>query len=218
MTIRKIVEMESIVFVLFGALVGAVLINHLKSNQQSFHSLTNLPAMAADPTPIASPTPEFVPHMITSSQTSSDGTKKVIVEAKENKDTSKTYTVSTADGDDTNMHTIITKTLEGTNSITIPFNTWSPDNKYFFIQENKKDDTAIFVFRPAGEDFVDGAAYLDVTQAYKNMQTNFIYGETTGWASENLLIINTKLADGAQGPSYWYAVPSKAVMRLSTKF
>ncbi|HVZ58906.1 MAG TPA: hypothetical protein VG935_04110, partial [Patescibacteria group bacterium] len=44
------------------------------------------------------------------------------------------------------------------------------------------------------------------------------YQVTTGWAADNLLIINTKNADGSQGPSYWLGVPDLSLTVLSTKF
>ncbi len=211
MTVTKKLEFESACFVLIGVMVGAFFIGQARSTQEQFPSLANLPAMAANPTPT-------IEAPALSSQISPDGTKKVTMKVTPNKDGTKTYEVSTSDGDEQNMHTITSITLAGKDNVIIPFNAWSPDNRYFFIQENTADEPNVMVFKATGEAFADGVASLDLTQAYKNRATGNNFTEATGWASETLIIINTTHADNTKGPSYWFEVPSKAVIQLSTQF
>lgn len=215
MTIIKQLELEAVVFVIIGAMVGAFFVNQARTNQSQFHSLTNLPANAADPTP--TPTP-FVPEVTSSSQTSSDGTKKVTVKVTTNKDLTRTYDILTSDNDGSNEHAVISKKLDAKKSISIPFNTWSPNNNYFFIQENTEADPLIMVFTATGEPFADGEAYLDATDAFAKQATENQFGQATGWASETLIFINSVLPDKTKGPTYWFEVPSKAVIQLSTRF
>ena len=169
--------------------------------------------VAAVPIVEITPEPDITntPTVTTSSQTSSDGAKQLTLYVTEHKDTSKTYEL-------TATQSIFKKTLTEGNSISIPFNTWSPDNKYFFVEEHDGNNTQVFVFQGSGDPFSDGKKYLDLTDAYIKRGFTNQFQEATGWASENLIIINSTTQDGAKGPSYWFEVPSKALIQLSTQF
>ena len=217
MTTIKKLELESVFFIVLGAMVGVFFVGQAGKTQKQFHSLTNLPAMAADsaPTPIQSE-PTIEPPTL-SSQISPDGTKKVEMKITPSKNDSKTYEISTSDGDGQSYD--ITKiTLDAKSAVTLPFNTWSPDNRYFFIKEDTQNGPLVMVFKATGEAFPDGALSLDLTKAFENRATGNNFVEATGWASETLIIINTTHTDKTQGPSYWFEVPSKAIIQLSTQF
>jgi hypothetical protein len=154
----------------------------------------------------------------TSSQISPDGTKKVIMKVTQNSGNTSTYDFSTADATDSNEQHIFTKTLNVSENMSIPFNTWSPDDKYFFIQQDIDGVKSVFVFNAAETHFADGSAYLDAADSFTKVNTGNSFDEATGWASESLIIINTKKQDGTKGPSYWFEIPSKAIIQLSTEF
>jgi hypothetical protein len=153
-----------------------------------------------------------------SSQISPDGMKKVVMKVTQNSDNTSTYDFSTADVTGANEQHILTKTLNAGESISIPFNTWSPDDKYFFIQQDNGGSKAVFVFQSTGAQFADGLVGLDATDLFVKANTGNSFDEATGWASESLIIINTKKQDGAKGSSYWFEIPSKAIIQLSTEF
>lgn len=206
-TLRRQIELESIFLVSIVAAFSLFFVIHRNNNyQSSFSIVSGIPSMSA-------PT-EIVTSKITiSSQISPDGTKKVIMKATQNSDDStKTYDFFTADGDDANEQHVFSKTLDSPKSMTIPFNTWSPDNQHFFIRENTGDNKDIFVFKASGAPFTGAETYLDVTDLFKKRNTGNNFSEATGWASESLIIINTT------GPSYWFEIPSKAIIQLSTEF
>ena len=117
-----------------------------------------------------------------------------------------------------NENYIFSKTLDTEKYMTIPYNTWSPDNRYFFIQENAKEGESIFAFKATGEAFSDTEQHFDVTDLFKKRNTGNNFSEATGWGSESLIIINTTKEDGTKGPSYWFEVPSKAILILATEF
>ena len=42
--------------------------------------------------------------------------------------------------------------------------------------------------------------------------------DVTGWASNNLLVINTDKVSGEVGPSFWFELPSQGFIQLSERF
>jgi len=206
MKFKKLLGVDAIVFMFFGAVVGLLAIQ--MQNQQG--SPSTIETHASVPTP----TVAFIPTNNTISQISSDGTKKIILKTTQNSDASQSYELSTND----NGPVIFSKTLPAGESMSIPFNTWSPDNTYFFIKEQTADSSVFIVFRANGEAFADGEAYHSLTDAFAQRATGNIFDDATGWADDGLIIINTKTQDNLQGPSYWFSVANKAIIPLSTKF
>lgn len=216
--LRQQLEMETIFLISLAALISIFLIVQRNNNQQKFHILSGVPAIEITSAPTVTPTVSPIPKVAITSQVSSDGAKKVIMKVTHNADTTQTYTFSSADGSGNNEQVIFSKTLDSTKSMLIPFNTWSPDNQYFFIQENDKEGNQVFIFKALGTPFADGIAYLDATSLFKLRNTGYNFTEATGWASPTLLILNTTKQDNTKGPSYWFEVPSKAILQLSTEF
>lgn len=99
----------------------------------------------------------------------------------------------------------------------IPFNTWSPGNKFFFIKQVRADGEHFLVFNADGTAFEQGP-YLDITNFYKEAEIDFDLDDVTGWAAPTLLLVLTINKDMEKGPSYWFEVPSKKFIRLSTQF
>jgi hypothetical protein len=209
-TLRRQIELESFFLISIVAAASLFLVVS-RNNPPQFNIVLN--------TPIASTQAEVVSPKITIfSQISPDGTKKVIMKTTENSDNTITYDFSTADENSVNEQPVFSKVLVSSESIAIPFNTWSPDNKYFFMQENSAGNKNVLVFKGSGDQFADTQKYLDATDSFNQKNTGNNFGEATGWASESLIIINTTKADGKKGPSYWFEVPSKAIIQLSTEF
>jgi hypothetical protein len=220
MTIRHAIELDTISLLAISAVAGivfAVYFNHKPNTRYSF-SLPVMEAQDSTLTPVPSDVPVFAPEVETFSQVSPDGTNKLTMTATANKDASKTYTFTTSDAANTNQKSIYTITLPNTENMGIPFNTWSPDNAYVFLQHNKASSSGAIVMKANGEQLAEGQQYFDVATLFNARNTGNTYQETTGWASETLLIINTTQPDGTKGPSYWLEIPSKAVIPLSTQF
>lgn len=210
-TTRTQFEIETVSFIAFAV---AVSMFFLWQNNQKYRQFPII-------TPVVNNTAEAVPTKVpeekvdVSSQISSDGTKKLIMKTAHNNTGTLTYAFSTADGSGDNEKEIYTTTLSGEETMNIPFNTWSPDNKYLFIQ---KGDRGFMVFKDSGEAFPDGQLFLDLTDLFAQRKTGHNLSEATGWGSETLIIINTAGEAEAKGPSYWFEVPSKAIIQLSTEF
>lgn len=208
-TLRHRIELETFFLIAIAAGVSLFLVLYRNNFQFQFTLTSDSPSMKAQVQIIA-------PKITVSSQISSDGTKKVIMKATESADNT-TYEVSTMD-EETKEKLIFTKTLSSEGNMEIPFNTWSPDNKYFFIEENAGGVKKVFVYKAAGEPFDEKDPYLDATESFRNANTGNYFDEATGWASETLIIMNSKKPDGEKGFSYWFEVPSKAIIQLATDF
>ena len=139
------------------------------------------------------------------------------MEMNQNSDGSTTYTLSVADADE-KKQVLFREALGTGESMAIPFNTWSPDNKYFFITMQTKQGPRALIFKASGEAFSENDFYVDATAIFAKRDTGFVFDEATGWASESLLLINSKTKDNIKGPSFWLEVPSTAVIRLSIEF
>ncbi len=211
MTTLRQIELESIFLISIVAAASLFFVIQ-RNNQGQF----NAPSMriASLSLPLATPAPE----QNVFSQISPDGTKKVVMKVMQGSDNTKTYDFSTVDGNDANEQRVFTKTFDSSSSMVIPFNTWSPDNKYFFIHKNTGDNKSVFAFKASGVAFSQAEEYFDVTDLFRKKETGYNFSEATGWASESLIIVNTTKDDSSKGPSYWFEIPSKAVIQLSTEF
>jgi hypothetical protein len=198
-------------------IVFAAYFNHKPNTRYSF-SLPVMQAQDSTLSPVPSEAPVFAPEVQTFSQVSPDGTKKLTMTATTNKDAGKTYAFITSDAANANQQSIYEATLPNMENMSIPFNTWSPDNAYVFLGQNTASSSGAIVMKANGEPIVEGQRYFDVAALFKAQNTGNTYQETTGWASETLLIINTMQPDGTKGSSYWLEIPSKAIIQLSTQF
>lgn len=212
MTTLRQIEVESIFLISIVAAASIFFVVQKNNNFQPQLSVASaIPAISV-------PTEAITSKVTISSQISPDGSKKVVMKVTQNTDDTSTYEFATLDGNGANEKSIFTKTLDSSSNMTVPFNTWSPDNKYFFIQQNTGSDKSIFAFKENGEAFSDTEQYFEVTDLFKMKETGNNFSDATGWASETLIIINTTKEDGEKGPSYWFELPSKAVIQLSTEF
>lgn len=111
---------------------------------------------------------------------------------------------------------IFTKTVGTRNSMSIPVNSWSPENKYVFIEEiNEQGEKNYLVLKADGEPIIRDQQYFDVRELFAAKKTKYILDEVTGWASPTLLILTTKKDEDTSGLSYWLEIPSKAILQLS---
>jgi len=213
MTTAHKIELDSVALFLLAALAGVVFAFYYNHNIKP-RSVFSLPVLDT----FATPTPPSTPKVETFSGVSPDGTKKLAMTVTSNKTTSKTYTFSVSLADGTSPQSIYSINLPIDETMSIPFNAFSPDDNFIFLQHNTRDGSESFVFRSNGSPMTDTEQYFNAASIFVAKATGNNYQQTTGWASETLLIINTTLTNGDKGPSYWLEVPSKAVIQLSTEF
>ena len=212
------IEFESILFLLFAAILGissALFFEHRSQPQRKFY----IPVLETTQTPIPSPTPAptpLLPLPIITSQVSPDGTHKLTLTTASNRNLTKTYIFATSNSDGTDSQTIYTMN-SADDSMNIPFNTWSPDNKYVFLNLQTATGTQAIVMNADGTPLTAADQNLNVTLLFNAQNTGNNYVETTGWASNTLLIVNSTTPAGVT-QSYWFEVPTQAVIPLSSQF
>ncbi len=163
------------------------------------------------------PTPTIMQVVQTSEMLSPEGAKKLILKQTTEGDTV-SYDCSvldTASGDSTTVFQKVTTTAE---VYRIPYNSWSPENAYFFLTVESAGKINSHVFRATGEMFKGELPMLDVSEIFEAKIEGFNITEVTGWASPTLVVINTISTDNANKVSFWLDVPSQSIIRLSTYF
>src|SRR3972149_8462904 len=177
------------------------------------------PIIAPSPTPTESSnivTIQSVPEIETSEVHSPDGKMKLIMEKTANGE-NMTYSFSVSETAQNIRNEIYSKTvLPGTNFDLFP-NAWSPENKYFFITEENITSVDYFVFKANGESISSSEQYINVVPLFVARNTGFTLSEITGWDSETLLHIYTTREDGSRGASFWFEIPSKAIIQLASR-
>lgn len=109
------------------------------------------------------------------------------------------------------------ETVVNPTAFSIPFNSFSPDGKYFFLQKNTPRKTRYLVFRSSGRPF-GNKRYLDVSALFEKYTSNYILHRATGWASDTLLILETQNKRGNPGTSFWFDVTTQSFIPLATRF
>ncbi|QQG41061.1 MAG: hypothetical protein HYV37_01915 [Candidatus Levyibacteriota bacterium] len=212
MTTRHKIELETISFVFLAAFLSSVVVwQSNKSLKDWFY--TSLPFNASNKTDtVVTPVPG--PKVDIASQTSPDGVKLLTMKKTHNSDSTFTYVFTTSDQSGSNQKQIYTVKAAEPQTFGVPYNAWSPDNKYVFIQKNGRD---ALIFKANGEEIGPNQMYFDVEDNFVQKGIKNKLSEVTGWASETLVIANTFTPENNK-ISYWFEVPSKAIIQLSSQF
>lgn len=182
--------------ILLGALVLVLFV--VWSKNQKIPSSPSEPALSQ-----TKPTPEPQKEWEIESP---DGTAALVVKQKKQAETTtQTYLIKDKEG---KVSQVFSKTLGNGTVLSVPFNTFSPDNKYIFLKEIALENTRFFVL--PGE--------VDFSTQFEQKYPMYDIADVTGWAGVTLIIINTKEEDGTTGPSFWYDVSNGSFTRLSSRF
>ena len=223
MTRAHKVELESFVVAITAAALGVgVGLTVLHRPIFPSQAAVSLPVMQFQDvendssTVVPSPTVSISNSKVTS-QISPDGTKILTMTQTIRQDGSKKYDVVASDIDGSNQKSIYTTSMPAEGDLSIPFNAWSPDDRYVFVNRTDVSGFSSLIMRADGESLTSGSQMFDAKGLFDARNTGNSYQESTGWASENLVIINAVRQDGEKA-SYWLEVPSGAIIPLSTQF
>lgn len=113
---------------------------------------------------------------------------------------------------------LFSEKLQSGETISIPFNTWSPDNNYFFLKKSTLNTTDFLVFKATGESFTE-TQYLNITELFLKKELPYKIKDVTGWASNAYAVVQTTNPETMQnGPSYWFNVYNAGFIQLSSSF
>ena len=186
-----------LIFTGLAVAVGGVFVA-VRANQ---NPRSTLPLLAATVTP--SPSQETRVQ-------APNGEKTLVMKEKKDEGTV-TYTFSVSGKEGSSRKEIFTKTLPQGGNLSIPYNTFSPDNKYVFLKETAADSVSYFVLSEDG-------SVLNISDLLEEKYTDYLIADVTGWGGTNLVIVNTDKSGGGMGPSFWFDVASRSFIQLSSRF
>lgn len=187
---------------LFGCIAILIVVIGLWYKKESAATSTSLPVVPITPT------------IENKTSLSNDSKEKLTISMTEN-DQHKTYTLHINHVDTNKEQELFTQTVAKTTNIVIPYNTWAPDNAYFFLLEKSQTKENVLVFKTSGEPFANQQQYINITELFVQKQIPYIFKEATGWAAPLLLIITTTQADGSKGPSFWFETDTQSFIQLA---
>lgn len=170
---------------------------------------SDLPANQIYPSP--TPPAEIVENKVHSA----DGTIRLIMQRQKETDGSKRYSFFISDATGEKKQLIFSQTIDAESDMLLPQNSFSPDNKHFFLQENKPSPINILVFKVSGQSFANDQQYLDVASLFSKTgkgKDGYSLKTATGWVSPIFIQLYTVGPDSAKGPSYWFSVETKAFL------
>lgn len=112
---------------------------------------------------------------------------------------------------------ILTKKTEPSRQLSVPYNAWSPDNKYFFLTEKMGDASEYLVMKSNGSSFNNDVPYLMIRDQFAKDYPDVTIKSVTGWAAPTLIILNAK-SENEDNMSFWFDVQTQKFIRLSTYF
>lgn len=94
-------------------------------------------------------------------------------------------------------------------SMALPANSWSPNDKYLFIDDKNGYLTDYLVFKANGEPFANGAQYLNATLLFNQKVKNYNLKTMTGWDDPVLISVRT-----VDGPHFWFDITNQSFIQL----
>jgi len=137
-------------------------------------------------------------------------------EEKGKEDTTYSFKVTTsADG---SYKEVFRKTVPVGTTVTIPANTFSPDNKYLFLKETSSGGTKYLVLSASGASLTEDGSDLEISSLFEAKYPDYKITGATGWGGMTLIVFNTGKKDGGVGPSFWFDAVSHSFIQLSSQF
>lgn len=129
-----------------------------------------------------------------------------------------TYVFFVTNSTDDSQKEIFRKTSPVGTTMSIPGNTFSPDDKYVFLKESNSLGTRYLVLSVSGTPLTKDGSTLEISSLFAAKYPDLKITDVTGWGGVNLIIFNTDKAEGGTGPSFWFEVPSGGFIQLSNRF
>lgn len=126
------------------------------------------------------------------------------------------YQVITAEVDGSSELLIQNRETANSTKLEIPYNSWAPDNSYFFLKEISLSGSDYLVFSASAELFPEEKKQLNVKELFFAKYPEHTITEITGWGTVTSLIVNTLL--GEEKISFWFNVKNQTFTRLGNYF
>lgn len=113
---------------------------------------------------------------------------------------------------------IFTKVSPSDNLISVPYNTFSPNDKYILLKYEKSGEVKYLVLSTDGKEIQENSKPVEITELFYKAFPEFIITDVTGWGGYTVIVVNTDTKDGKTGPSWWLDMTNLSFIRLSTRF
>jgi len=204
-------ESKTLFFIILGTVASLVFLT-FQNNKIDSRIFSALPDFLTPTPTIIIPSP-----IKTTSMDSPDGTRTFTMERQQIKDNFRNSFFTSIKSEETKQ-LIFRKEEVLSQNLSIPYNTWSPDNIYVFIKEATPTVNNYYVFFTSGDSFSDSSQYLNIQSLFKKKVSDYTILDVTGWAAPNLLIVNAKKNQSERKVSFWFDVPSQSFILLGTYF
>lgn len=197
-----------LIFCLVLVITGVLLVANFYLGRSQPSSTKSIPQVFADINPGPKTTTILAPN----------GKMTLVVKEERVKD-GVIDTFSTQDEKAPSATQIYSETLPKGTLISVPFNTFSPDNKYIFLKKTAPNGVTYFVLKTDGTVFAKDEKTIDFLSLFKEKYPDdHSVTDVTGWGGINLIVVNTDKPDGTISHSFWYDVASNSFIQLSTRF
>jgi len=149
---------------------------------------------------------------------SPDGTKTLTMNHQQTSERMRYSFYTASKPDEADRQLIFSQEFNTAQALSIPYNTWSPDNKYLFLRESSAAKENFYVFSATGKKFAADAQFLDTQALFAEKVEGYTIQDVTGWAAPELLLVNAQATEDGQKVSFWFDVTSQSFIRLSTYF
>lgn len=139
---------------------------------------------------------------------SPDGTMKLIM-TKKQEDNGIFYSFSVSDKSNKKTE-VFSKVAALGEIMALHHNSWSPNNKYFMIEDKQGSFTDYLVFKANGESFPTGEKYLNATVLFNGKVKNYNLKSMTGWDDPVLISVRT-----VNGPHFWFDLTTQSFIQLA---
>lgn len=102
--------------------------------------------------------------------------------------------------------------------VSVPYNTFSPDNKFIFLKTITPSGNEYIVMRTDGKFILEESKTVAVIESFNQKFQNLVVTDVTGWGGKNLIVVNTDLKEQGVGPSFWFDVSNLSFIRLASRF
>lgn len=104
---------------------------------------------------------------------------------------------------------LFTKTVGKGEEMVPAHNSWSPNNKYVFIEDRRGSIIDYLLFKASGELFTNNQSYLNVTALFSEKVKNYNLKGVTGWDDPVLMHVQTE-----GGPPFWFDLTTQSFIQL----
>jgi len=210
--------MKNVQFV-FLTLVGVTLVTGVVFFTLVRNNKPMSQSVFSAPIPTISMVPTQIPsyNAQVSSMDSPEGSKTLVLQ-KIQDSKGATYSAFVSSKSDEPAQQVFYEPTFDSKILSIPFNTWSPDNAYVFLKETTPTIDNYLVFQSSGNSFSNDVPYLSIQELFKKNVPDYTIEDITGWAGPNLLIVNAKLIEEDKKVSFWFELPSQSFIQLGTYF